>query len=133
MKTTKFDDLELQLNNQEEYAACEKQYKKRTEKLKSDKYLYVKDADGYVTKIPAKDFNDSYTVITENEWAELSGEKYYRETFTHGGARKNSGRKKLNRTESIRLTLEEKELIICIRNNFINPEQLLNKISTMAN
>ena len=32
---------------------------------KSTKYVYVKDNEGYVFKIPENELNDSYTIITE--------------------------------------------------------------------
>lgn len=102
-------------------------------KVNDNNYMYIKDDEGYVKKIKKSEYSNKYTPISEEEWAELSGENYYKQNFTHGGARQNSGRKKLNRTKSIRVTIEEKNLIIYIRNNFISPEQILNNVNTMVN
>ena len=82
--------------------------------VKSGKYVYVK-------KIPQQELTDEYTVITKKEWEDLSGETYYKETFTHGGAREGSGRKKLHRNISIRVTIGEKDLLDFIRQHSIDP------------
>lgn len=44
----------------------------------------------------------------------------------HGGARKNSGRKKLGRNISIRVTVEEHSFLKLIRDNSIDPVFALN-------
>lgn len=97
---------------------------------KSTKYVYVKDNEGYVFKIPENELNDSYTIITEKEWADQSGETYYKTTFSHGGARKGAGRKQLHRDISIRITLGEKDLINYIRENSIEPTDVLKRLLT---
>lgn len=89
--------------------------------VKSGKYVCVKDSEGYVKKILQQELTDEYTVITKKEWEDLSGETYYKETFTHGGAREGSGRKKLHRDISIRVTIGEKDLLDFIRQHSIDP------------
>lgn len=91
------------------------------EKLINDNYMYIKDSEGFVKKIKKTEFTDEYTPISKSEWEEISGEKYYKETFTHGGSREGAGRKKLYRNISIRVTISEKDLLDFIRQHSIDP------------
>ncbi len=128
MDTIKFNELQKELieNNSTEL----KKTKTKKQIDKSIKYVYVKDNEGYVFKIPENELNDSYTVITEKDWADQSGETYYKATFSHGGARKGAGRKQLHRDISIRITLGEKDLINYIRKNSIEPTDVLKRLLT---
>lgn len=125
MKTIEFEKLQIDLDQ-----SCETNYQKRISKLKSEKYIYVKDTEGYAAKIPEKDFTDAYTQITEQEWSELSGENYYKQTFGHGGARKGAGRKQLHRNISVRVTIREKDLIEYLREHAIDPSDALKQLLT---
>lgn len=107
-----------------------KQYAKvKTIAIEPDKYVYVKDSEGYVKKILRRNLTDKYSIITKQEWADLSGESYYKETFTHGGAREGSGRKKLNRDINIRVTIGEKNLLDYIRQNSIDPSKVKEQLT----
>lgn len=92
-------------------------------------YIYVKDNENYVAKIKKENLTDEYTVITKEEWAELSGENYYAKTFTHGGRREGSGRKKLNRNINIRVTVYEKDLLDFLRENCIDPGDIKKQLA----
>ncbi len=58
------------------------------------KYVYVKDADGFVVKKSADEIAADETIISAAEYSKLSGEDYYQEHFTHGGKCVGAGRKK---------------------------------------
>ena len=59
-------------------------------------YIYVKDAEGFVTKKLASELQADEVEITKAEFEELSGDKYYKQKFTRGGKRTGAGRKPAN-------------------------------------
>lgn len=59
-----------------------------------NKYVYVKDAEGFVTKKLNNQIEVDETVISKEEFEQISGVDYYKKTFGRGGARAGSGRKK---------------------------------------
>ncbi len=59
-----------------------------------NKYVYVKDAEGYVTKKPENNVEADETIISKDEFEQISGVEYYKKTFGRGGARQGAGRKK---------------------------------------
>ena len=88
----------------------------------------VSDSEGFVSKIKKSNLTDKYTVITKKEWEELSGEKYYKETFGHGGKRKGAGRKPKTGVVlefQVRLSAKEKEFINYARNHHLNYDELM--------
>ncbi len=58
-----------------------------------NKYVYVKDAEGFVTKKLNSQIEADETIISKEEFEQISGVDYYKKTF-RGGARKGAGRKK---------------------------------------
>ena len=40
--------------------------------------IYIKDSEGYVKGIYPNEMKPEYTIITREEWAEESGENYYK-------------------------------------------------------
>jgi len=59
-----------------------------------NKYVYVKDAEGFVTKKLNSQIEDDETIISKDEFEQISGIDYYKKTFGKGGARQGAGRKK---------------------------------------
>ncbi|MDD3013260.1 MAG: hypothetical protein PHC34_06105 [Candidatus Gastranaerophilales bacterium] len=59
-----------------------------------NKYVYVKDSEGFVIKKSQDQVLPDETIISKQEYEEISGLKYYKETFGRGGARPGAGRKK---------------------------------------
>ena len=59
-----------------------------------NKYVYVKDPDGFVTKKLQNFVEEGETLISKEEFEQTSGIDYYKKTFTRGGARNGAGRKK---------------------------------------
>ena len=59
-----------------------------------NKYIYVKDSDGFVTKKLETKIEADETIISKEEFEHLSGIDYYKNTFGRGGARLGAGRKK---------------------------------------
>ena len=41
--------------------------------------IYIKDSEGYVKGIYPNEMKPEYTIITREEWAEESGENYYKD------------------------------------------------------
>ena len=56
-------------------------------------YVYIKDEEGFVVKKKKTEVLPNETIITEEEYAELSGDNYYKSNFGHGGKRAGAGRK----------------------------------------
>ena len=106
----------------------EKEIKENIKKENQKDYVYVKDSEGFVSKILKSNLTDEYTIITKNEWAEQSGEKYYKETFGHGGKRKGAGRKPktgILLEFQVRLSAKEKEFINYARNHHLDYDELM--------
>ena len=59
-----------------------------------NKYVYVKDAEGYVTKKLENNVEADEIIIRKEEFEQISGVEYYKKTFGRGGARQGAGRKK---------------------------------------
>lgn len=59
-----------------------------------NKYVYVKDSEGFVTKKLADSVETDETIISKEEFEQTSGIDYYKKTFGRGGAREGAGRKK---------------------------------------
>ena len=107
--------------------------KERVNITDNNSYINIKEEEGFVKKIKKTENRNNYTTITKKEWEDISGETYYKKTFTHGGARNNAGRKPLHRNISIRVTIKEKDLINLLRQNSIDPELILKNFNIMAN
>ena len=58
-----------------------------------NKYVYVKDSEGFVTKKLNSQIEADETIISKEEFEQISGVDYYKKTF-RGGARQGAGRKK---------------------------------------
>lgn len=58
-----------------------------------NKYVYVKDAEGFVTKKLESKIEADEKIISKEEFEQISGVDYYKKTF-RGGARQGAGRKK---------------------------------------
>ena len=98
-------------------------YKTSTKKIKTIgdnimskiKYVYVKDDEGFVTKKPENTVLSNETLISKQEYEQISGIEYYKKTFGRGGARINAGRKKIY-TDKVKETYElEKSDVICLK------------------
>lgn len=90
--------------------------------------IYIKDSEGYVKGIYPNEMKPEYTIITKEEWAEESGEKYYKKHFTHGGARTGAGRKPKTGVVlkfQIRVSEKEKKLIQYLRENHVDLDKLM--------
>lgn len=59
-----------------------------------NKYIYVKDSEGFVTKKLSSQIEADETIISKEEFEQISGVDYYKKTFGRGGARQGAGRKK---------------------------------------
>lgn len=91
-------------------------------------YVYVKDSEGFVVKKLQKDLTADEVIISRAEWEELSGEKYYKETYTHGGKRANAGRRPTNGVVlkfQIRVSEKEKEFLKYARTHNLNYDELM--------
>lgn len=58
-----------------------------------NKYIYVKDSEGFVTKKLNSQIEADEIIISKEEFEQISGVDYYKKTF-RGGARQGAGRKK---------------------------------------
>lgn len=56
-------------------------------------YVFVKDSEGYVFKKLESEVTQDEKIISEKEYMKKSGLASYKKKFSHGGARKNAGRK----------------------------------------
>jgi len=77
-------------------------------------YIYAKDSEGYVVKKLKSELQPDEVIITREEWENLSGEKYYKETYGRGGHREGAGRKPTNGVVlkfQIRVSEKEKEFL----------------------
>jgi len=59
-----------------------------------NKYVYVKDSEGYVTKKLENNIQADEVIISKKAFEQISGIDHYKKTFGRGGARPGSGRKK---------------------------------------
>jgi hypothetical protein len=59
-----------------------------------NKYVYVRDSEGFVTKKLNTQVVADETIISKEEFEKISGIDYYKKTFGRGGAREGAGRKK---------------------------------------
>ena len=93
-------------------------------------YVYIKDEEGFVVKKKKTEVLPNETIITEEEYAELSGDNYYKSNFGHGGKRAGAGRKPKTGVVlqfQVRLSAKEKEFINWARShnfNYDEPMQL---------
>jgi len=81
-----------------------------------------------VVKKLQKDLTSDEVIISREEWEELSGEKYYKETYTHGGKRAGAGRKPVHGTVlkfQVRVSEKEKEFLNYARTHNINYDELM--------
>ena len=91
-------------------------------------YVYVKDKEGFVVKKLQKDLLPDEVIISKEEWEEISGEKYYKETYGRGGYRENAGRKPKTGVVlkfQIRVSEKEKEFINYARSHNIDYDSLM--------
>lgn len=92
------------------------------------KMIYIKDNEGYVKKIYSEEMKSEYTQITQEEWEEQSGEKYYKETYGRGGLRKGAGRKPKTGIVlkfQIRVSEKEKQFINYARSHNVDYDSLM--------
>ena len=87
--------------------------------------IYIKDSEGYVKGIYPNEMKPEYTIITREEWSEESGENYYKDHFTYGGARTGAGRKPKTGVVQIRVSEKEKKLIQYLRENHVDLDKLM--------
>lgn len=92
-------------------------------------YIYAKDKEGFVVKKIEKDLLPDEVIITQSEWEEISGEKYYQETYGRGGARPGSGRKKKNPDNvlqfQVRVSQKEKDFLKYAREHNLDYDSLM--------
>ncbi len=77
-------------------------------------YVFVKDAEGFVSKKAESEILAGEKIISEKEYLKKSGLELYEKEFGHGGARKGAGRKQKFGAPlefQIRVTREEKDFI----------------------
>ncbi len=78
------------------------------------KYVFVKDAEGFVSKKAQHEILADDKIISEKEYLKKSGLEFYEKKFNHGGARQGAGRKRKFARPlefQIRVTQEEKDFI----------------------
>ena len=92
-------------------------------------YIYVKDDEGFVIKKKKSEIMPDETIITKDEFEEMSGDKYVREKFTHGGKRAGAGRKKASPDNvlkfQVRVSAKEKEFLNYARFHNLNYDELM--------
>jgi len=91
-------------------------------------YIYAKDNEGFVVKKKKSELLPDEQIITKEEYAELSGDNYYKETFAHGGKRAGAGRKPQNGVIlkfQIRVSEKEKEFLHYARSHNLNYDTLM--------
>lgn len=91
-------------------------------------YVYIKDNEGFVVKKKKSEILPHETIITEEEYAELSGDNYYKTTFSHGG--KHEGAKRTPKTGvvfefQVKLSAKEKEFINWARSHNLNYDEIM--------
>lgn len=92
-------------------------------------YIFAKDNEGFVIKKKKSELLPDEQIITEEKYNELSGENYYREKFTHGGARQGAGRKKKDEDNvlkfQVRVSKKEKSFLDYARSHHLNYDELM--------
>ena len=91
-------------------------------------YIYTKDKDGFVIKKLATELLADEIIITKEEYEQLSGDKYYKRTYSRGGKRAGAGRKPTNGIVlafQIRVSEKEKEFINYARSHNLNYDELM--------
>ena len=91
-------------------------------------YVYIKDEEGFVVKKKKSEVLPNETIITKEEYTELSGDNYYKATFSHGGKREGAGRKPKTGVVlefQVRLSAKEKEFINWARSHNLNYDELM--------
>ena len=91
-------------------------------------YVYIKDEEGFVVKKQKSEVLPNEMIITQKEYAELSGDNYYKSKFGHGGKRKGAGRKPKTGVVlkfQVRLSAKEKEFITWARSHNLNYDELM--------
>jgi len=77
-----------------------------------NKYVYVKDAEGFVTKKLISQVDADEKIISKEEFEQISGIDYYKKTFGRGGVREGAGRKKEYKSKKREtFDLEETDII----------------------
>lgn len=92
------------------------------------KYVYIKDEEGFVVKKLKSEVQGNETIISKEEFENLSGDKFYKETFSHGGKRAGAGRKPKTGVVlkfQVRLSEKEKEFIDYARTHNLNYDDLM--------
>ena len=91
-------------------------------------YVYIKDEEGFVVKKKKSEVLPNEQIITKSEYEELSGEKYYKETYGYGGKRVGAGRKPQNGVVlkfQIRVSEKEKEFLKYARSHNLDYDSLM--------
>lgn len=91
-------------------------------------YIYTKDKDGFVVKKLESELQADEIIISKEEYEELSGDKYYKQTYGRGGKRAGAGRKPANGVVlsfQIRVSEKEKEFINFARAHNLNYDELM--------
>lgn len=94
----------------------------------TNKLVYIKDKAGYVKGSLPEEMRPDYTQISQEEWEEASGEKYYKETCGRGGERKGAGRKPKTGVVlkfQIRVSEKEKEFLQYARSHNLDYDNLM--------
>lgn len=95
-----------------------------------DEFVYIKDAEGYVTKKLQSEALPDDKIISEKEYLKKSGLASYEKKFEHGGARENAGRKQKFGSPlkfQIRVTQEEKDFLTYAREKHLDYAALMQK------
>ena len=91
-------------------------------------YIYAKDKDGFVVKKLKNELCDDEVIITQEEFEQLSGDNYYKQTYGRGGKRAGAGRKPIGGVVlkfQIRVSEKEKEFINFARLHNLNYDELM--------
>ena len=96
-------------------------------KYKNPYYVYVKDEEGFVSKKEETKMLPGETIISPEEYHELSGDNYYIEHYGHGGKRIGAGRKSKYGEVLIyqmRVSAKEKDFLMYARENHLDYTRL---------
>ncbi len=91
-------------------------------------YIYAKDKDGFVIKKLKSELKPDEVIISKEEFENLSGDTYYKKTYTRGGARKGAGRKPANGVVlsfQVRVSKKEKEFLQYARKHKLDYDKLM--------
>ncbi|MBQ0165564.1 MAG: hypothetical protein KBT02_00470 [Treponema sp.] len=95
-----------------------------------NEFVYIKDAEGYVTKKLQSEVLPDDKILSEKEYLKKSGLAAYEKKFGHGGARENAGRKQKFGSPlkfQIRVTQEEKDFLTYAREKHLDYAALMQK------